>query len=239
MPFVDVMSPDAYGRYNRRLAQITNLPTAVYWSELLLVCSRVTEKKKYDNDGYFILDRDYMTRRITLSVDEQLEADAILTNLEVLEAFPEEPNKIRVNLEKMCNILVDADFKPTKNLKKKLTASKAQKSEAKRQGVLITMKKCVSEIDPDLYQKYEAWVDSVYASKRFLTKVLIQNFENAVNAYSSDKQVRLNLLDIAVQTGYTDPEWVINQYTRSLANRTVTLNKTPNVSTGINTDISF
>lgn len=239
MPFVDVMSPDAYGRYNRRLAQLTNLSVAVYWSELLLVCSRVMEKKKYDSDGYFILDRDYMTRRTTLSIEEQLEADGILTNFGVLETYLEEPNKIRVNLEKMCNILVDSDFKLTKTLKKTLTTSKAQKSEAKRQGILITMKKCVSEPDLDLYKKYEAWIDSVYASHRFLTKVLIQNFENTINNYSSDKQVKLKLLDTAIQTGYTDPSWVVNQYEKTLGTKITTLNKTPNISSGVNTELSF
>ena len=249
MPFVDVMSPDAYGRFNRRLAQLTNLPTAVYWSELLLVCSRVTEKKTYDVDGYFKLDRDYMTRRTTLSVDEQLEADSILTNLGVLDPYPDDPNRMRVDLQKMCNILIDETFKPSKTLKKNLTASKAQKSEAKKQGILITMKNCISELDPDIKSKYESWIDSVYASKRFLTKVLIQNFETSINKYVSNnwsatftinKEVKLKLLDIAIRTGYTDPDWVITKFIDSSSRNITKLDPVnSSVSSGLNKEVAF
>ena len=45
MAYYDVLSPAAYGRFNRKLVKMTNLQTAVYWSEILDIITRVVKKQ--------------------------------------------------------------------------------------------------------------------------------------------------------------------------------------------------
>ena len=83
MAYVDVLSPSSYGRFNRKLAAIAGLPVAVYWSAILEVSTKVVKKKKYDEDGYFKLDRKYVEEITSIGLEDQLDCDAVLSNLKV------------------------------------------------------------------------------------------------------------------------------------------------------------
>ena len=62
MAYLDIAGNSSYGRYNRKFARIVGLEAAVYWSEILEVLDRVLEKKTFDNDGWFVLNRDYIKK---------------------------------------------------------------------------------------------------------------------------------------------------------------------------------
>lgn len=241
MSYFELMASDSYGKYNRKLAKIAGLQTAVYWSEILDIVVQVVKKKKFDENGFFKLDRKYIEDRTGLNVDDQLYCDSVLENLQVLEHAPGETNKIKVMLSNMEHIIIDDNIEIPEITAKKTKLTKAQKAENKKNAVSFTMKKLLSETDVDLRVKYEAWVDSVYESgKGFLTKEKINIFESAINEYTKDKQIKLLVLQQAVLTGYTNPEWVINAYEKSIPKP-----KTPNtlgqqrVSVAVNPNKSF
>lgn len=243
MAYIDILSPDAYGRYNRKLSRLTNLTVAVYWSEILDISTKVVKKKKYDEEGFFTIDRKYVEERTTISLNEQLDCDAILHNLGVLDVNELDVCKIRIKLAEMVQILADDHTQEVLAAKKKTKVNKTQAAANKTAGIIITMKKCLSESDPDLRSKYEEWIEAVYAAKRFLTKAKIKIFEDAINAYSTDKQVKLGLIDAGILSGYDTPEWVINRYqssNRSVPNTVVHLpeQKVATADT-VNTDLPF
>ena len=98
MAYVDLVSSDGYGRYNRKFARLVGITAAVYWSEILDISTKVVKKKKFDDEGYFKVDRKYIEERTALTVEEQLDCDSILTNIGVLEVQAAETNMIRVQL---------------------------------------------------------------------------------------------------------------------------------------------
>ena len=77
MAYLDIAGNSSYGRYNRKFARIVGLEAAVYWSEILEVLDRVLEKKTFDNDGWFTLDRDYIKKRTTFSEEKPKECEEI------------------------------------------------------------------------------------------------------------------------------------------------------------------
>jgi hypothetical protein len=239
MAYVDILSPDAYGRFNRKLAQLTSLAVAVYWSEILDISTKVLKKGKFDSNGFFKLDRKYIETRTTLKVETQLEADAVLNNLGVLESNEDDPDQIRVKLETAISILADDTFKIDRGAKKRVGASKAQQAASKKAGVISTMKGLLRETDPELLELYKGWVDSVYAGKWFLTKTIIYDFEDAINKYTSDKKVKESLLHIAVQTGYREFEWIKGRYEQNRNSTNITKLADQKISMGVKTDVNF
>lgn len=216
MSYFELMANDSYGRYNRKLMKLAGLKTAVYWSEILDIVIHVVKKKKFDVNGFFKIDRKYIEDRTGLEIEDQLECDDILENLNVLEHAPGENNRIKVSLSTMEQLIISDSVEIPEISSAKTRLSRSQKAENKKIAVISTMKKLIREKDVDLRLKYESWVDSVYASgKGFLTKDKIEIFENGINAFSSDKQVKLLVLQQAVLTGYTNPDWVIHAYETS------------------------
>lgn len=245
MSYYELMASDSYGRYNRKLMKLAGLNTAVYWSEILDIVIHVVKKKKFDENGFFKIDRKYIEDRTGLKIEDQLDCDAILENLKVLEHAPGETSKIKVMLSTMEQLIISDSNEISEISIKKTKLTKSQKAENKKNAVVLTMKKLIKEKDVDLRLKYEAWVDSVYASgKGFLTKEKIEIFENGINAFSSDKQVKLLILQQAIITGYTNPEWVIHAYetstiSNSKSNKSASTLGTQKVSTAVDTKKSF
>lgn len=244
MAYVDLVSSDGYGRYNRKFAKLAGLTAAVYWSEILDISTKVVKKKKFDDEGYFKVDRKYIEDRTTLTVEEQLESDSILTNIGVLEIKDLDPSMIRVQLRVFAELLIDDKVQPNESLKKKTKTSRSQAAANKKAGIIITMKRCIPETDPELRAEYESWVDSVYAASRFLTKDIINKFYTAVNNYTTDKKVKLKLLEEAITSGYTDFSWIQNRYesstrTSKVSNGSAARLPEQKIATKVNTDQTF
>lgn len=218
MAYVDLMSPEAYGQYNIKLATLTSLPVAVYFNCILKISDRVKTKAKFDEEGFFRLDRRYVEMKTTLTEEDQLECDNELANLGILGYDPDDRNRIRVDLVTAAAIITDDMIKPNKTLKKKIGESKVQAAERKKLGQKMGMTRIATGIDPDpdLADYYAGWVDAVYANpkgKSFLTKLVIQTFISAINKYAKDnKQVKTDLLLLAAKTGYQEADWVISLY---------------------------
>jgi hypothetical protein len=216
MPYIDVTSQDAYRTFNIRLAKLTSLQVAVYWSEISSIMYKVIKKKAFDTEtGLFMVDRNYIEDRTTLTKEEQLQCDNVLSNIGVLQQDESDQNKLVVDQQKMIEFLIDDTIVPNTKWKKLIGENKAQASARKKAGQIVTMKSLISEKDPVLRSKYESWVESVYAKPKgisYLNRAAINLFESAINSYSADHEIRSTLLDIAAATGYTKAEWVINKY---------------------------
>lgn len=211
MAFYDVFIE---GRYNRKLLKITNLYTAVYWSELLEIIEQVVRKHKFDDSGFFKLDRKYMEERTGIQLEEQLNCEALLEKLGVLTRDETEENRLQVRLKEMTEILADDKTNKLETSKAKEKISKAQAAANKKAAILVTMKRCCGpfESDTDLLAKYESWIDSVYSAGRFLTKEKIQLFIDGINKYSDNKDIKLEIINVGIMTGWDNVEWVINKY---------------------------
>ena len=69
---IELLSTSNYVSFNVKLAEILGLHPSIYISELLNINDKAIRKEKM-NESSFSLDREYIKKRTTLSVEEQLE----------------------------------------------------------------------------------------------------------------------------------------------------------------------
>lgn len=219
--YVDLVASDSYIQVNKKMIYLVGLVAATYWAVLLNVAVKVKKKNAVDNNGYFTIDRQYIKDTAQILVEDQLNCDALLQTLGVLEINQQDPNKLGIKLKEYTEILINDNIKQLSCLKKIAKVTRTQKTQNKQVAIISKMKTLIMEPDQELRLLYESWVESVYASKRFLTKTKIQLFENKINEHAKSKEDKKKILEKAIQTGYTEADWLFNSYN----------NKNTNIST--------
>ena len=69
---LDLLSSDMYVSYNVQIANKIGLEEAIYISELININRKAIQKNKIE-DGYFNIDRKYITNRTTFKLEKQIE----------------------------------------------------------------------------------------------------------------------------------------------------------------------
>lgn len=224
-------------RLNKRLIKIAGFEVAAYWAELQSILKQVVKKHTMDEFGFFNLDRDYLERETTLTINKQLKCEDKLISLGVIAKDPENPNRLSISVHGMIEIITDED---TKKLKKTNAVKKDEKA-AKIAGIKINMKKAILETDPELRAAYERWIDGMIdaANCRF-TKAVVQLFEETVSTYTKDKAKRLKIIEIATVNSYKDAGWAINRLSGGTRPSSVAA-KLPEqkICTGISDGVTF
>ena len=195
-------------RLNKRLVQIAGFEVAAYWAELQSVLKQVVKKQTMDEKGFFLLDRSYIERETTLTINKQLKCEEKLIELGAFLRDAENPNRIAIGVNAMVAVITGED---TTKLKKNRKSSADEKA-AKIEGIKSTMKKAIVETDPEIHAAYERWVDGMIdaANCRF-TKAVVQVFEKTITEYTNNKAIRLKIIEIATTNSYKDATWAINK----------------------------
>lgn len=195
-------------RLNKRLVKLAGFEVAAYWAELQSVLKQVVKKQTMDEQGFFLLDRDYIERETTLTVNKQLKCEERLIELGALLRDAENPNRIAIGVNAMVAVITGED---TTKLKKSRKSSADEKA-AKIEGIKSTMKKALVETDPEVRAAYERWIDGMIdaANCRF-TKAVVQVFEKTITEYTTNKAIRLKIIEIATTNSYKDATWAINK----------------------------
>ena len=100
---IDLLSTSNYVSYNVNIANLLGLKMAVYLSELMNINNKAIHKRKTNSKYGFILDRDYITIRTTLTKEEQLDLDKTLVEFGVLEL---EDSYLNLDINKLASILM-------------------------------------------------------------------------------------------------------------------------------------
>lgn len=223
-------------RLNKRLVKIAGFEVAAYWAELQSILKQVVKKNTADEQGFFNLDREFVERETTLTLNKQLKCDDKLVSLGVMMKDSTNPNRIAIAVNGMVAVITDED---TTKLKKTSAVKKDEKA-AKIAGIKANMKKALLETDLELRAAYERWIDGMIdaANCRF-TKAVVQLFEQTVTSYTSDKAKRLRIIEIATANSYKDATWAISRLS-SVRPITVATNlPEQKICTGISDDVTF
>jgi hypothetical protein len=231
-------------KLNKRLIKITSFEVAAYWAELQSILKQVVKKKTMDEHGFFTLDRDYVERETTLTVNKQLKCEEKLVAMGVVVKDPENPNRLTISVSNMVEIITDED---TQKLRKSTKAAKEEAKAAKIEGMKETFKKFISEKDHEVRAAYERWIEGmVDAQNCKFTKAVVQLFEKTVSEYTQDKATRLKIIEIATASSYRDATWAINKlgsYRANMAAKMSTATKVPapaqKVCTGTAENVTF
>lgn len=218
--WLDIMSQYNTLQVNIKLANLLGLEVATYWAALMDVYARVVNKKKEDlleNDGYFELDRDYITKRTTLPLDKQLEIDAGLRKIEVLFQAENDVNSIKLDVEKLCAILVDDSIDAIHDVQRRSKLRREDTARAKRASVRINLVAALKDTDPDVITAYSNWIDALLDAKKPLTRQALDIYQNNLNNYTDNKQIKIKILEIATTNAYTEFAWAMKIYEKDYA----------------------
>jgi hypothetical protein len=225
-------------RLNKKLIKVAGFEVAAYWAELQSILKQVVKKGTADEHGFFLLDRDFMERETTLTVNKQLKCDEKLLELGVMLKDPSNPNRISIAVNGMVAVIADED---TTKLKKTSAVKKDEKA-AKIAGIKSTMKKAILETDLEVRAAYERWIDGMIdaANCRF-TKAVVQTFEKTVTEYTTDKALRLKIIEIATVSSLRDATWAIDRVRSSGNFRNSPATKLPEqkICTGVSDTVVF
>lgn len=229
-------------RLNKRLCKLVGFEVAAYWAELQSILKQVVKKRTADEQGFFTLDRDYVEMETTLTINKQLKCEDKLVAMGVIIKDPDNPNRLAISVNNMVEIITDED---TKKLKKSTKATKEEAKAAKVEGIKQTMKRFITEEDPEIRVAYELWIDGmVDAANCKFTKAVVQLFEKTVTEYTADKATRLKIIEIATASSYRDANWAIDRLKNlrvSMATKMSTAAKLPEQKqyTGVSDDVIF
>lgn len=218
--WLDIMSSYTTLPINVKLANMLGLDVAVYVAELLNIYPRVVVKKKdelLENEGYFELDRTYITKRTTLSVEDQLRIDTGLNKLDILAYRENDLNWIKLDVEKLCSYLVEDDLKAIREIQRISKLHREDTAKAKKASVRLHLLAALSETDPDVLTAYKAWIDSMLEAKKPLTKAAVEIYQRNLNSYTDVKEVKIKILEIATTLAYHEFAWARVQYEKNYA----------------------
>ena len=226
-------------RLNKRLIKLTSFEVAAYWAELQSILKQVVKKGTADEKGFFTLDRDFMERETTLTINKQLKCDEKLIAMGVVLKDLNDPNRLAISVENMIEIITDED---TKKLRKSSKTTKADEKAAKVSGIKATLKRAILEDDLELRAAFERWVDGmVDAQNCKFTKAVVQVFEKTVTEYTNDKALKLKIIDIATTNSYRDATWAINKLSNTKPWTPATVTKLPEqkICSGVSETVIF
>lgn len=209
---IELLSTSNYVSFNIKLANLLGLQTAIYISEIMNVNDKAIRKDKI-SESSFSLDRDYITKRTTISVDEQLEIDKNLIKLGIVEKPNEDVNCLVLNISILTALLMSSDEELLENVehlsKLKTKKSKTTKADAIRQN----LKTNIVTTNVELIEAYSDWIDAVYAKQGWMSKKAVTIGQGVVDNFSNrDLDVALTVISIAAMHGYVDMQWAINKY---------------------------
>lgn len=227
---IDLLNSQNYIMVSMDAIQIFGLNAAVYCAELLNVFKKAFIKRKLIDEEYFKIDRDFITSRTSLSVDEQLKCDINLSKVDVIKIHEDNPDVIRFDIETYASLLSSEDVKILESVSKKVKDAHPKGSKkASREHVINSIKDSIECNDPDVRKGLEGWIDSIFGSGKGMSKIQVKYFKEKLDDYcDGNKPVAMKLLEIATIHSYIDCQWAINTYERDV--RKVPINRRPLVN---------
>lgn len=209
---IDLLGMDNYISFNIKLAEILGLHTAIYLSEIMNINEKAVRKSKMDND-FFIIDRNYITKRTTIDRNEQLQIDKDLCDLGILTVKEENNCSIQLNLSVIISLLSGENEAEIKSIKESVKKNKTKKRVTKEQQACDAMKTLIETNNTELYEAYCDWIDAVYAKLHWMSKKAVLFGQKLVDETSNrDLDVALKILELATVNGYKDMTWAVKLY---------------------------
>jgi hypothetical protein len=211
---IELISPSNYVSYNIKLAELLGLHSAIYVSELMNINDKAIRKDKV-NESRFSLDREYIRRRTTISVEEQLELDKNLIKLGIVEKSTDDDNCITFNISVLTTLMMSTDDDDLISSVKKLVKlkEKPRNKQTKAEAIRQNLKSNIMTTNVELLTAYSEWIDAVFAKDRWMSKTAVLVGQQVVDDFANrDLDVALNLISIATLHGYRDMNWAVSKY---------------------------
>lgn len=222
---------------NVKLRSVFGLNTAVYWAILRFISKRVVAKEKFDQDGFFQLDRQYVEKYTTLTEEDQRECEAVLSEAGIVEV--KDKNCLRVDAEKRTGLIIGASASQLKTIKSRVSRlTKDQRKEAKLAGMAKQIKTAVTESNEDLKMAYYNYIDTIVHVKH-INKAIMTTIINELNDYSDNPNTKKIIIELMMSAGYTVTAYGIQLYEREYKRGGLAVSKNINKKVKVSTDQVF
>ena len=186
------------------------LETAAYLTVVMDALHQAVKKGKLNDHGYFKLDRKYALERTGLTTNEQKHCDDRLIAIGLMQRDAETLNLLSLDIDAIIQLIKQDEAKIVDQIK--LTKAKTKKAEAdeyKKEQILKITKAQVRTTDFEIRQAIFNWIEAMDGTLR---KAQVGLVEDAVDAYTKDKQVKIKLFQILAINTWRDPQWAIKRY---------------------------
>jgi len=210
---IDLLSTSNYISFNIEVARILGLKQAVYISEMMNINSKAIRKNKID-DKFFKLDREYLTKRTTLTIDEQLDIEKALIEVGVIQRDSKDKELLCVDIETLASIVSGSNIELDKDIGSimKRKASKRPKAECIGDNLMLSIK----TTNVELKSLYREWIDSVIARQGYMTKAVVIDGEQKVDKYSNHNlDIALEIVKIASLNSLNNMNYAIERFEKS------------------------
>ena len=208
----DLLATDVYVSYNINLANILGLQPAIYVSELINIHRKAVEKKKLENNQ-FRVDRKYITKRTTITLEDQKSIDSKLNEINLITCTPDS-DLISINYDMLTSLLLNKDEKIVEDVVKPIKKKRTTRQET----ILSNLKLNILTTNEELQEAYSDWIDTIFFKQGWLSKKAIIDAQRVVDENAnSDLDVALKIIEIADKNGYRDMSWAVNKYMSEFA----------------------
>lgn len=214
-----------YFQFNISAAQILGLNNAIYCSELINIYQKAEKKKKL-YEGFFIINRNYVTKRTTLNLTTQYECDASLSKVGIVVVSKDNPDMIKLDYEKFVQIVTEEDSNYLKEVAKKArTITHSDSKEAKAKRILKALQEKVNSGNTNVDVALKHWIEVTF-EKATMSCETVEDFQKLLMQYCKvDIKKALRIIEIA-----TSQAWIsCTQAIASFEKEQEVLNKTNNL----------
>jgi hypothetical protein len=170
-------------------------------------------RKEKMNESSFSLDREYIKKRTTLTVEEQLEIEKNLIKLGIIEKPNDDVNCIVLNINILTTLLMSTDEELLENVEKLAKLKTKKSTTTKAEAIRQNLKTSIITTNVELIEAYSEWIDAVYAKQGWMSKKAVTMGQNTVDEFSKrNLDVALSVINIAAMHGYVDMQWAVNKY---------------------------
>lgn len=205
---VELLSQSNYQSFNIKLAHLLGLETAIYLSALIDINEKAIRKDKVIEGDFFSIDRDYITKRTTLTRSKQEKIESELNKAGLIELSNEH---IKLCLDTLTSLVMSED----EHLEKDLSSfKKAVNSKSKSEFILESVKRNIDSSLPfELIKAYSDWLDAVHVKFGFVSKqTLIAAQKEVDKASNHDLDKAIEIINIATARGWRDLKWAVKVY---------------------------
>jgi len=210
----DLLNSNNYLMINLTSVQVLGLRNTVYIAELLNIHKKASIKDKLVDDGYIVVDREFVAKRTSLSIDDQIKCDETLSRVGIIKKHREDPDTVKLDVNLYAQIVTNEDEATLKKIgeKVKVDSPKGTK-ETKKQGIIKNFQNHIQCSNYELATALRGWVESAYNKYEYLSFKIIDLFVDTLNNYTQgDLDMALAIVKIATIQSYKDCQWAINTY---------------------------
>ena len=212
---VDLLNSANYIMVNKDAIRIFGLNTAVYCSELLNIYKKAVNKDKLIETNYFKVDRNYIAKQTSISVEDQIKCDLNLIKVNIIEVSKDNPDIISFNVETFASILSSEDVKLLDGVSKKVKTVNPKGTKAtQRERIIVNLKESIQCKTYEVLVALRGWIDSVMSDpNKYLSVQQVAIFKDKIDDYcNGNLELALQIVKIATIHQYIDCQWAINTY---------------------------